>query len=58
VDKVLQPALPGQFIEIKSRTWSGSDAENKADRIQRLLNILSIEPGDIVERDYLEMENA
>jgi 5-methylthioadenosine/S-adenosylhomocysteine deaminase len=58
VDKVLQPALSGQFIEIKSRTWSGSDAENKADRIQRLLNILAIEPGDIVERDYLEMENA
>ena len=45
VDRVLQPELPGLFIEIKSRTWSASDAENKADRIQQMLGILGIEPG-------------
>ncbi len=58
VDHVLQPDLPGLFIEIKSRTWSGSDAENKADRIQRMIKILEIPPSDIVRNDYLEMQNA
>ncbi|HVU10314.1 MAG TPA: amidohydrolase family protein [Phototrophicaceae bacterium] len=58
VDRVLQPDLPGLFIEIKSRTWSGSDAENKADRIQRMIKILEIPPSDIVRSDYLEMQNA
>ncbi len=55
VDKVLQPALPGTFIEIKSRTWSATDAENKAHRIQEMLAILGIQPEDALLADYLEM---
>ncbi len=58
VDHVTQPALPGQFIEIKSRTWSASDAEQKANRIQQMLGILGIGQGEIVRSDYLEIENA
>jgi 5-methylthioadenosine/S-adenosylhomocysteine deaminase len=58
LDRVLQPKLPGVFIELKSRTWSASDAEVKADRIGEMLEILGIGAEDIVGNDYLEMENA
>ena len=30
LDHVLKPEIPGYFLEIKSRTWSRSDAERKA----------------------------
>jgi 5-methylthioadenosine/S-adenosylhomocysteine deaminase len=56
VDRVLNPALPDTFIEIKSRTWSASDAENKANRIQEMLGILGIQPTDVIRADYLEMK--
>jgi 5-methylthioadenosine/S-adenosylhomocysteine deaminase len=56
VDRVLNPTLPDTFIEIKSRTWSASDAENKANRIQEMLAILGIPPTDVVRADYLEMK--
>ncbi len=56
VDRVLTPQLGETFIELKSRTWSSSDAENKADRIQTMLRILGLTEADIVAQDYLEME--
>jgi 5-methylthioadenosine/S-adenosylhomocysteine deaminase len=46
-----------KFLELKSRTWSAEDAENKATRIQEMLNIMGISPEDIVREDYLEVEN-
>jgi 5-methylthioadenosine/S-adenosylhomocysteine deaminase len=55
VDRMLQPELTDTFIEIKSRTWSASDAANKADRIQEMLRILDITPDDIIQDDYLEL---
>ncbi|NWG15630.1 MAG: amidohydrolase family protein [Chloroflexi bacterium] len=58
VDRVLSPALPQIFIELKSRTWSKSDAENKADRIQEMLGILGITQADIIREEYLEMQTA
>ncbi len=58
VDRVLKPELAQTFIEIKSRTWSASDAENKADRIQEMMNILGIKPTDIVKMEYLEMQEV
>ncbi|MBC7812422.1 MAG: amidohydrolase [Burkholderiales bacterium] len=58
VDSVIRPALPSVFIELKSRTWSASDAQEKANAIQEMLAILGIEPMDIVGADYLEMEDA
>jgi 5-methylthioadenosine/S-adenosylhomocysteine deaminase len=56
VDRVLKPALTDSFIEIKSRTWSSLDAENKAFRIQEMLAILGVKPEDMILADYLEME--
>lgn len=58
VDEVLTPRLGETFIELKSRTWSASDAENKADRIQAMLRILGLSAADIVSQDYLEMDPA
>lgn len=55
VDQVLQPAQPGLYIEIKSRTWSARDADFKAAHVQEMLRILSIEADDIVTFDYLDM---
>jgi adenylate cyclase class IV len=46
------------FVEIKSRTWSKSDAENKADRIKAMLGILGLDPAALVSTDYLEMQTA
>lgn len=56
VDRILSPALPQIFIELKSRTWSKSDAENKADRIQEMLGILGVAQADIIREEYLEMQ--
>src|SRR5262249_49171423 len=58
LDRVLLPELPHTYIEIKSRTWSKVDAENKADRIQDMLKILGISQSDIVSDEYLEMQKA
>ncbi len=57
VDKVIQPDLDGFFVEIKSRTWSESDAENKAQRIQEMMQILGLSIKDTVRNDYLEMSS-
>ncbi len=58
VDRVFKPELGGVFVEIKSRTWSKSDAENKADRIKAMLGILGLDPAALVSTDYLEMQTA
>jgi 5-methylthioadenosine/S-adenosylhomocysteine deaminase len=58
VDRILSPALPQIFIELKSRTWSKSDAENKADRIQEMLGILGVTQADIIREEYLEMQSS
>ncbi len=58
MDRVLQPELPDTYIEIKSRTWSLGDAENKADRIQEMLRILGVAQSDVISDEYLEMQKA
>jgi 5-methylthioadenosine/S-adenosylhomocysteine deaminase len=57
VDRVLKPELPATFIEIKSRTWSAVDAENKAHRIQEMLKIIGVSADDIIQEEYLEMQS-
>lgn len=56
VDRVIEPDLPNTFIEVKSRTWSKADAENKAERIQEMLAILGVQLEDIILTNYLEMD--
>jgi len=56
VDRIIRPDLPNTFIEIKTRTWSAQDADNKAQRIQEMLSIIGVKSEDIIHADYLEME--
>jgi 5-methylthioadenosine/S-adenosylhomocysteine deaminase len=58
LDRVQKPELPQTFIEIKSRTWSASDAANKADRIKEMLSILGIPQSDIIRMEYLDFQPA
>lgn len=55
VDKVVKPALPGYFLEIKSRTWSRSDAERKAGLITELLKLFGVDPSAAVPKEYIQL---
>ncbi|HKJ38946.1 MAG TPA: amidohydrolase family protein [Anaerolineales bacterium] len=54
LDKVTTPDL-GYFIEVKSRTWSRRDADNKAKLVSELLELLGASQGEIVTKDYIEI---
>jgi len=54
LDQFEQPAI-GNFVEIKSRTWSRKDAEEKATVVVELLRILGASPEAVVAEDYVEM---
>jgi 5-methylthioadenosine/S-adenosylhomocysteine deaminase len=55
LDQVVKPALPGYFLEIKSRTWSRSDAERKAAMITELLELFGVDPGAAVPKEYIQL---
>jgi 5-methylthioadenosine/S-adenosylhomocysteine deaminase len=54
LDKFQEPAI-GDFLEVKSRTWSRRDAEQKAAVVVELLGLLGATPQDVVAEDYVEM---
>jgi 5-methylthioadenosine/S-adenosylhomocysteine deaminase len=54
LDRVDNPYL-GFFLEVKSRTWSRSDAENKAQIATRLMQFLGAPEESTVAQDYLEL---
>ncbi len=54
-DRLVKPALPGLFLEIKSRTWSKQDAERKADLIGELLALFGVQEGELVKQEYVEL---
>jgi 5-methylthioadenosine/S-adenosylhomocysteine deaminase len=53
LDRLEQPDL-GSFLEIKSRTWSRSDAERKAQVTNELITFLGASPAEAVLQDYVE----
>jgi 5-methylthioadenosine/S-adenosylhomocysteine deaminase len=55
IDQLLQPAVEGHFLEIKSRTWSRGDAEIKAGLILELLEILGVEGVSEVRDEYPDL---
>jgi 5-methylthioadenosine/S-adenosylhomocysteine deaminase len=55
LDRLLNPAAPGWFVEVKSRTWSRRDARDKAAVITALMAHLGARPEDAVEADYVEL---
>lgn len=54
LDKILKPA-GGNFVEIKSRTWSQKDAAVKSKLISELLETLGVSQENVVVEDYFEM---
>jgi 5-methylthioadenosine/S-adenosylhomocysteine deaminase len=55
VDRLLKPAADGYFLEVKSRTWSRRDAQDKAAIIAELLQRLGARPDEAIESDYVEL---
>jgi 5-methylthioadenosine/S-adenosylhomocysteine deaminase len=51
IDEVQKPEL-GRFLEIKSRTWSRRDAEQKAEMVADLISVLGASPEETVTDDY------
>jgi 5-methylthioadenosine/S-adenosylhomocysteine deaminase len=55
VDRLLRPPIEGYFVEVKSRTWSRRDAQDKAALITELLERLGANPQQTIEEDYVEL---
>jgi 5-methylthioadenosine/S-adenosylhomocysteine deaminase len=55
LDQLIKPALPGYFLEIKSRTWSRTDAERKAGLIAEMLQQIGVNPGTAERQEYAEI---
>jgi 5-methylthioadenosine/S-adenosylhomocysteine deaminase len=53
LDNVITPPL-GYFLEIKSRTWSRKDADNKSHMLSELLELLGASGGEAVTEDYID----
>jgi 5-methylthioadenosine/S-adenosylhomocysteine deaminase len=56
IDEVKKPQL-GSYLEVKSRTWSRTDAEEKAALIAELITVLGADPQKTVTQDYAEIVN-
>jgi 5-methylthioadenosine/S-adenosylhomocysteine deaminase len=54
LDNVTTPNL-GYFLEVKSRTWSRKDAQNKAQLVRELLAVLGASEDDVEAKDYIEI---
>jgi 5-methylthioadenosine/S-adenosylhomocysteine deaminase len=55
LDRLINPVAEGYFVEVKSRTWSRRDAQDKAAIIADLLERLGANPNEAVEADYVDM---
>ncbi len=55
LDHITRPQGLGDFVEIKARTWSASDAEHKAELISRLLRELGLNPHNSVRAEYVHL---
>jgi 5-methylthioadenosine/S-adenosylhomocysteine deaminase len=54
LDRLIVPALEGYFVEVKSRTWSRRDAQDKAALITELLERLGASAAATIAADYVD----
>ena len=54
LDTIQTPAI-GKFVEIKSRTWSRQDADQKTALIRELADYLGLDLTQINTLDYLQI---
>jgi 5-methylthioadenosine/S-adenosylhomocysteine deaminase len=55
LDRLLNPPSEGFFIEVKSRTWSRRDAQDKARVINELLAVFGASPDDTISDGYVDL---
>jgi 5-methylthioadenosine/S-adenosylhomocysteine deaminase len=55
LDRLVNPATEGWFVEVKSRTWSSRDARDKAHVITELLALFGASPDDTIHDGYVEL---
>ena len=56
LDRIMLPEVEHRYIEIKTRTWSASDAEFKAGLTVEILgDVLQIPPESRVKMEYVEL---
>jgi 5-methylthioadenosine/S-adenosylhomocysteine deaminase len=55
LDRLINPAGDGYFIEVKSRTWSRRDAQDKAAVISELLALVGTSPDDTLSDGYVDL---
>jgi len=55
LDRLLNPARDGYFIEVKSRTWSRRDARDKAAVMTEFLALFGTNPDDTISDGYAEL---
>jgi 5-methylthioadenosine/S-adenosylhomocysteine deaminase len=55
LDRLMNPPSEGYFLEVKSRTWSRRDAEDKAGVIDELLALFGTSPDDTLSDGYVAL---
>jgi 5-methylthioadenosine/S-adenosylhomocysteine deaminase len=55
VDHMVNPRAGVSFLEVKSRTWSRRDAQDKAAIIAELLELLGARPDEAIAEGYVEL---
>jgi 5-methylthioadenosine/S-adenosylhomocysteine deaminase len=55
LDHLVNPHQGEYFLEVKSRTWSRRDAEDKSAIITELLTRLGARPDEAIEEGYVEL---
>jgi 5-methylthioadenosine/S-adenosylhomocysteine deaminase len=55
IDELVNHEQPGPYLEIKSRTWSQSDAAEKAELIGALLKHFGINDADLIMQEYVDL---
>jgi 5-methylthioadenosine/S-adenosylhomocysteine deaminase len=55
IDTLVGHTHLGPYLEIKSRTWSRKDAEQKAALIGELLGLFGVEESELVKQEYVEL---
>jgi 5-methylthioadenosine/S-adenosylhomocysteine deaminase len=55
LDRLVNPQSDGYFVEVKSRTWSRRDAQDKAAIIAELLALFGASPDDTISDGYVDL---
>jgi 5-methylthioadenosine/S-adenosylhomocysteine deaminase len=55
LDQMVNPHAAAYFLEVKSRTWSRRDAQDKAAIITELLELLGARPDEAIAEGYVEL---